>query len=258
MEVEVSYKKTPNKLLAPKPKLRMRTEEGLLLQKIRVVSRSSFLWKKEKAPVKFVHAETGEEIPESELLEVLENYNYVFLDENRALIEYNSKKKTYHRLLEEGNSQQIEVFHHEVLEDGKERAVTPFKRSNVLDLDESKWVPSPCIEAFLIQSVYELFSDNIGVQRKLYEEAEKRLKKDQIGITTWSWGGFDQCYIFLAPLIREGKFVWLAKFTSEEPEYQHLTDIPSEVKIPVKEPPTLERLPPVQMLVAVDRKRKKK
>jgi len=256
IECEVSYKKAPNKLLAPKPKLLMRTEEGLLVTKKRVVEARSFILNGKEIQAKIVNAETGEDLPEAQLIELLEHYQYRLLDENLCLIEQDTKKGIYERVLEDGSRQLIGVFNIQVLEDGKEQPVARFKRSNVLDLDETKWVPSLCIEPFLIQSVYEIYSENLAVQRQLYEEAEKRLKADQIGITSWSWGGFDQCYAFVLPLVREGKFVWLVKFTNEEPEYQHLTDIPSKVKIPIKEAPTLERLPPVQLLVAVDRRRR--
>lgn len=45
IECEVKYKKAPNKLLAPPPKIRMRTEDRLLVSQVRVVADRKFMWK---------------------------------------------------------------------------------------------------------------------------------------------------------------------------------------------------------------------
>jgi hypothetical protein len=37
-----------------------------------------------------------------------------------------------------------------------------------------------------------LYSTKEEVIRKLYEEAERRLKNDQVGVATFSFGGFEQ------------------------------------------------------------------
>jgi len=240
IEVEVKYKKAANKLLAPTPKILMRTEDGLLVKERRVVKDRRFMWqgKELASETKFVDPETGEQVPSSEVTEVLEHFGYTRFDANG----------------EEVDKEDIRYF--VVKEDGTETAVKPFERFKVLDIPEENWIPSTAIDRFLIKSVYEIFSDKKDVIRELFEEAEKRLKNDQIGMAAWSWGKFKQCYCFVVPYIAEGKFGWLVKFTEEEPELQHQEDIPAKVKIPIREVPTLKSLPPVQALVVVAKRRK--
>ncbi len=262
IEVEVSYKKAPNKLLAPKPPISMRTwdpdrlvvevdENGFIgeiyrkltpVTSVRVVKDRKFLWKGKgktlATETRYVDPETGEEVPSSEVLEILEHYGYMNLDDKANEVE---KEMIYHFA--------------ETLEGVK--MVRPFERSKVLHIPEENWVPAVSIEGYLIKSVYEIFSDKKDVVRMLFEEAEKRLKQDQIGITGWSWGGFNQCYAFAVPYIAEGKFGWLVKFTEEKPMLLHKQDIPAKVKIPIKEVPTLKTLPPVQALVVAAKSRKK-
>jgi hypothetical protein len=106
-------------------------------------------------------------------------------------------------------------------------------------------------------SVYEVFTEKKVDIIKLWEEAEKRLKEDTVGVATYSHGrGFVQYYAFLVPIVREGKFVWLLKLTDTKVRLDHLMEIPAKVKIPVKEAPTLETLPPVQLIVATSKKKK--
>jgi hypothetical protein len=79
-----------------------------------------------------------------------------------------------------------------------------------------------------------------------------------VGITTYSFGnGFVQYYAFLVPMLSDGKFVWLVKLSDTVDEYQQMKDIPSKVKIPVREIPTLKTLPPVQALIVPTKKKKK-
>jgi len=241
IEVEVKYKKAANKLLAPSPKIVMRTEDGLLVKERQVVKKGRFTWKgKELASeTKFVDPETGEQVPSSEVTEILEHFGYARFDPNG----------------EEVDKEDICYFVEK--EDGTEMAVKPFERFKVLDIPEENWIPSTTIDRFLIKSVYEIFSDKKSVITELFEEAEKRLKNDQIGMSAWSWGKFKQCYCFVVPYVAEGKFGWLVKFTEEEPELQHQQDVPAKVKIPIREVPTLKSLPPVQALVVVAKSRKK-
>jgi len=105
--------------------------------------------------------------------------------------------------------------------------------------------------------VYELYSTKEEVIRKLYEEAERRLKNDQVGLATFSFGGFQCYYVFLVPYVKEGKFGWLVKFTSRKTMPNYSMDIPVKVKIPVKELPTVPVLPPIQTVVATAKKKKK-
>jgi hypothetical protein len=78
-----------------------------------------------------------------------------------------------------------------------------------------------------------------------------------VGIATFSFGGFQSYYIFLVPYVKEGKFGWLVKFTSRKTMPNYSMDIPVKAKIPIREVPTLQVLPPIQALVATAKKKKK-
>lgn len=240
IECEVKYKKAPNKLLAPPPKIIMRTEDGLLVTQVRVVADKKFMWKGRElaTETKFIDPETGKQVSSSEVTEALEHYKYKLFNENGEEVEKD------------------DLFHFEVQEDGSESGVKPFDRSNVIDISEENWVPSTCIDEFLILSVYEIFSDKKAVIRELFKEAETRLKKDQIGIATWSWGGFKQIYAFVCPYMKEGEFGWLVKFSDTQPELVHSQEIPTKAKVPIREVPTLKSLPPVQALVVAAKRKK--
>jgi hypothetical protein len=241
IDVEVKYKKAPNKLLSPPPIIHMRTEDGSVIEQVRIVADSRFVRKGKPvaAETQFTDPDTKQPVPSSEVIEILEHYKYKNLDEHGTEVE------------------EEDILHFAEQPDGSgEQQVRPYTRANTLEISDENWVPSTVIEDFLIDGVYELFSDDKRVIQQLYEEAELRLKNDQIGIVTWSWGGFKSLYAFVVPVVREGKFVWLVKFTENQPELQHLQDIPA-TKIPIREVPTLKTLPPVQALVIEVRTKKK-
>jgi len=246
IDVEVSYKKCPNKLRESlrEPNIKLRTETGELITPLRVVATSKYQWqnKELKAEIKLVDPETNKEIPLAEALEVLGHYKEKLVTESGRIVDPDNE----------------EIYHYQVLEDDSESPVKPFKPFNLFDIPEENWVPSVIIESFDILSTYELFSERPIIQRQLFEEAEKRLKQDKIGICAWSFGKFKQCYAFVCPTVREGKFVWVVKFADYQPELVHLMDIPAKVTIPFKEAPTLKTLPPVQALVIEVQQAKKK
>jgi hypothetical protein len=91
----------------------------------------------------------------------------------------------------------------------------------------------------------------------LFEEAEKRSKADQVYVTVFSFGGTKAYYVFLCPYFKDGKYVWLLKFTEKKPVYNHLQEPPVVPKLPLREAPTLKTLPPVQVLVAIAKKKEK-
>ena len=244
IDVLVSYKKAGNALLLPKPPIRMKTENGESVESIQVVADKSFLWKGKQlaCTIKLVDPKTQEEVPLAEAIEVLNHY-----------ARRNIVAATGETVKEE------DIHYYAVQPDGSEVEVRPFERTQKIEVPEENWVPSTAIEPFLITNVYELFNPDEKVSRQLFEEAEKRLNKDQIGLATFSWGnGFLQYYVFLVPMILEGKFVWLLKLTDTKLEYRNLQDIPSKAKIPIREVPTLQTLPPVQALVVATTPPKKK
>jgi len=242
IDVEVKVKKAGNLLLTPKPKINLRTEDGVLVQKLRVVSDREFLWHGKRLTVetRLIDPETQKPVPTSEVMEVVKHHK-------NKLVKANGEEVKKH-----------EILKYAVQPDGSESLVMEFSRTQLIEIPEDDWVPSTIIEGFLVKDVYEMFCENIVERTLLWEESEKRLKADQIGITTYvREDGFKQFYAFLCPFISEGKFVWIVKLSDNQVELRQLQDIPSKVKIPIKEVPTLKSLPPVQALVVVAKSRKK-
>jgi len=247
-EVEVKMKPVGNELMVPKPDIKMRrADTGEPLEKVRIVADRRFLWvghgKELATETRLIDPESRRQVPSSEALEVLEHYNYKLLDSKANVVD------------EKEMSDFIEYYY--VDERGEEHVVRPFDRTAVLEIPEENWVPSTVVDDFLITAIYELYAEKKIDIVKLWQEAEKRLKEDTVGVTTYSHGhGFIQYYAFLVPIVKEGKFVWLLKLTDTKVRLDHLMDIPAKVKIPVKEAPTLETLPPVQVIIVTSRKKK--
>jgi hypothetical protein len=236
-------------MLAAEPRIRLRNPGGLLLTEKRVVTARTFVWKGKgqqlTAETKYYHVEgkKREEIPAAEVLEVLDHYQSFLLDPAFGLVD----------------KEKVEVLHYSVQEDGREELVRPFSRFDTIEIPDENWVPSTSITwtDYLIDGVYELFSDNPAGKRMLFEEAEKRLQQGQIGIAVVSWGGFKQQYVFVFPYIREGKFGWLAIFCAGQVVHQYPQEIPERVHVPIKEAPTLNRLPTPKPLLVATAPRKK-
>jgi len=242
IKVDVKYKKVSTPLMIPRPPIKMRAN-GKLVEKVRVVADRRFLkdGKELASEIKLVDPETQEQVPQHETVEILEHYKYRYLNEEGR----------------EVDDEEIQYF--AVREDGSEQEVSPFERTTELSIPEENWIPSTSVDEFLVESLYELFHSDDKVARQLFEEAERRLKEDKVGITTFSWGrGFIQYYAMVEPIMREGKFVWLLKLTQTKAEYQHMMDIPAKVKVPIRKAPTLQVLPPVQALVVTSQRKKKK
>lgn len=240
MDVEVKDKPAGNELLVPEPVIRMRTPDGKLVQKVRTVAKKTFQHhgKNLAVDVKLVDPETQKEVPMSEALEILDNYQYKYVDEQGNVLK------------------EDDCLYYAMQEDSSEKEVSPFDRTQVLDIPDENWVPATVQDDFLLTNIYEVFSDDPKVARALFEEAEKRLKADQVGITTFSHGrGFKSYYAFLVPLFKEGKFVWLMKLTDQKLAYNHMQEPPVAAKVPIREAPTLQTLPPVQVLVVTTKKK---
>ena len=251
IDVEVKYKTAGNELLVPKPKIVMRSMDGQIVKQVRVVADNRFQWKGKDLQVelRLTDPDTNEKVPESEALEVLKHYGYAFLDEDGNKIEKVKVK----------GKEVLPVQYFAVQPDGTEKECSPFPRTDVIEVLEENWVPSTSISDFVFGSIYELFADPEEVvdDKSLFEEAERRLKADQVGITNVSWGGFIQHYAFLVPFFKEGKYVWLMKLSTTKTRLNHLQDPPVKVKLPIREAPTLKTLPPVQALVVAAKRKKK-
>jgi len=240
--VEVKYKKVQSSLLTPLPPIQMRAN-GKPVEKVRVVADKRYLWngKQLASEIKLIDPETQEQVPSHEALEILDHHKYRYITEDGK----------------EVSEKEIQYF--AVQEDGTEVEVSPFERSQVLEIPEENWVPSTSVNDFLWESIYEIYSPDEKTAWLLFEEAERRLKEDKVGITTWSWGrGFQQYFAIVEPLVREGKFIWLMKLTQAKAEYQHMMDIPAKVKVPIRKAPTLQVLPPVQALIVASKAKKKR
>jgi len=129
--------------------------------------------------------------------------------------------------------------------------------AEVKEQGDAYWVPSTMIEGFLIHEEYELPVADPRNDLKLWTEADKAIKRDEIAITTYSNGGFTQYYAFLVPIARDGQFVWVLRVSNKKVEYNCLHDIPG-VKVPIREAKTIETLPPIQALLTVPTAKKKR
>lgn len=243
-EVDVKMKPSGNELLIKEPVIRMRTVDGKLVEKVRVVAKSRFQrqGKNLATDLKLIDPATQQEVPLSEALEILDNFKYKYLAEDGAEIE------------EEG------ILYYSVQEDGSEEECSPFEPTRLFDVSkEEDWVPSTTIESFLITEVYEIFAEDKKEALALFEEAEKRWKADQMCIISFSHGrGFKAYYAFICPLFQDGKFVWLLKKTDKKLAYNYMIEPPVAIKVPIREAPTLKVLPPIQAVVAVTKKKTRK
>jgi len=59
------------------------------------------------------------------------------------------------------------------------------------------------------------------------------------------------------PFFKDGQFVWLLKITDKKVEHRFLRDIPG-VAGAIRELKTIETLPPIQQLMVLPTKKKKK
>ena len=244
-------KKARNELLVPKPIIRMRTVEGKLVEQVRTAEDIVYMrnGKHLAAELKLTDPETQEAVPSSEALAILKHYKYRAIDEDGKEVE---------KIKDEKKREVLPVLYFALQPDGTEEEVSPFSRNSVIEVPDEDWVPSTGIEGYTIYGDYEIFSDSPMVAIKLFEEAEKHLKADEIGITTFVHReGFKQYYAFLCPLFREGKFVWIMKLSNSKPVYDHMQEPPVKVKVPIREAPTLKTLPPVQALVVAAKRKKK-
>jgi len=233
IDVEVKIQKIGNRLLTPEPEIVSKTVDGTPVEKVRVVSDNRYMWhgKNVVADTKYIDPETGKHVPSSEVLEILDHYKSYLLDA-------------------EGNTvEKDDVYDYVLQEDGTENPVKPFDRTKLLHIPDENWISVINMSSFLVTNMYEVFGKDKKVQRKLFEEAEKRLEMDTMGLTNWSFGGYKQYYAFLEPVVTEGKFVWLLKLSNTQVEYRHMQEIPVKLKVPIIERPTLKTLPPVKALL---------
>ena len=145
-----------------------------------------------------------------------------------------------------------EIHYFQVKEDGSEVETRWFDRTKEIRI--IKEVPATSMNGMLEASVYELFHTDEKAVGKLYEEAERYLKEDIVGVALFSWGrGFIQYYAVVYPVVKDGKFVWVMKLTQTQVVFSHLMEIPA-IKEPVPQPRTVQVLPPIEALVKTKKK----
>jgi hypothetical protein len=242
IDVRVSKQKVGNALLIKDPEIVMQVD-GRPVRSARVVSQCHW---EHVGTGKTLTAETilkdaeGKSVQISEAACVLEHYKSLDLNEKAEPVD--KKRVRYYVLNPDGSI-------------GEE--VMPFPPTDRVEINQENWIPSTVIEEFLIKEEYELPAADPHNDAKLFKEAEDAVKRDEIAITTFSNGGFNQYYAFLVPFFKDGQFVWLLKITDKKVEHRCLRDIPG-VTVPIREVKTLEKLPPVQQLITVPTKKKTK
>lgn len=140
-----------------------------------------------------------------------------------------------------------DIRYFQVIEDGSEKPVSPYDRTTEIKI--VKEANMATVSEFLIEGYYELYHVKDEQINVLYQEAERYMKEDLVGIALFSWGnGFKQYYALVYPVVRDGKFVWIMKLTQTKLVYQHLMDMP-ETRRPIRKAPTIETLPPIEAIL---------
>jgi len=241
-DVRVFKQKVGNALVVKEPEIAMQVG-GKPVRSARSVSQSHW---EHVGTGKTLIAETtlkdaeGKAIPISEAVCILDHYKSLDLNEKDEQVD---KKKIQYYILNPDGSIGEEVI--------------PFPPTDVIEIKQENWIPSTVIEEFLIKEEYELPAADPRNDAKLFKEADDAAKRDEIAITVFSNGGFTQYYAFLVPFFKDGQFVWLLKISDKKVEHRCLRNIPG-VTVPIREVKTLETLPPIQQLITVPTKKKKK
>lgn len=144
IDVEVSVTKIGSSLLIRPPKIRLRTVDGDLVRKVRVVTDRKFMWqgKELDAEIKLTDPESGKDILISEALEYLIHFNTKHLTEDGAEVDPKPEKE--------------QVMYFAIDEEGKESEVSPFEHTTLLEIPEENWILATDIEErFIYDGFYE-------------------------------------------------------------------------------------------------------
>jgi len=207
-----------------------------------------FATKKITVPVKYKKVSVNQLVPQPVIVKRHEG----MLVETKRVTNTGELLEGFHYKLFREDGKEVskkDIQYFQVAEDGTEREVRPFTRTKTIKI--LKEVPAASVDNFLITSIYELYHTDEEIVSALYEEALRYFKEDLAGICLFSWGnGFIQYYGIVQPVMQDGKFVWVMKLTQTKIQYQHLMEVPLQ-KPPVKQPPTLDTLPPVEAIITV-------
>jgi len=110
--------------------------------------------------------------------------------------------------------------------------VEPLERTKELKIE--KLIPAPSLEDFLIESEYEVWSENA---RGLWKLADYLIKNDKIAVARHSFGNtFVENYALLYPIVRNGKFVLVMALTKMKKEFKHFMAIPNGEEVAKRKP----------------------
>ena len=113
-----------------------------------------------------------------------------------------------------------DVYYVQILGD-KEIPVQKFKRTKEINI--LKYIDRARLDGFLIESLYEMWSENIPALWKL---AEWLNKTDKVAVAKYTFGNsFKDYYALIYPIIRDGEFVLVMALTRMNLEYKHLMPI---------------------------------
>lgn len=113
----------------------------------------------------------------------------------------------------------------------KEIPVRKFERTKRIEI--IKYIPRSKLDNYLIESQYEMWSENVPA---LWKFAEWLNKRDKVAVARFSFGNsFKEYYALIYPHIENGRFVLVMALTRKNLEFKHLMPITNgTVKI---EPP---------------------
>lgn len=113
-----------------------------------------------------------------------------------------------------------DVEFYQVLGD-EEIPVEKFKRTKTIDV--IKYIPMEKLDHYLIESQYEVWSEDIPALWKLSEWLRKN---DKAAVARYSFGNsFKEYYALLYPHIEDGKFVLVMALTRTNLTFKHLMPI---------------------------------
>jgi hypothetical protein len=160
---------------------------------------------------------------------------------NGQVVPVESKSNSYKWAWQdsEGKEYPDNVVHHYEVTDNGEVEVSELERTKELVI--TKTIPLNQVENFLIESQYEIWTDqNIP---GLYALAEELAKKDLAAVSRLSFGkGFTEYHAIIYPIKEDGKFLLTMILTKMRKHYKHWmpisngTQVTAQAKLELKRP----------------------
>jgi len=132
----------------------------------------------------------------------------------------------------------------QVLPDGSERAVDEFERTK--EIVAEKLVDRVQLEQFLIEAYYEIWAESPGA---LLDVAEHLAEKDQMIVTTFTFGGWKIQRGLIYPVFQDNRFVLIMALTTSRRQYRHLMPMERGAQRSLQAPKTQNK--PVVQLVEI-------